>query len=164
MTIREARSSGNRGRDFSLSAVKMLDQQTDRIGKAMEKFYANMEALGIFALLDPYDPTVHAEKLIGSFEVDEHPPEAADVENLLADDPGSRKRNVAGKAVNHAIRSRIENKAFILYEDIILLNKPLLLPFLHLTPSSLIGHTIDTPNRFSPTYARKSIAQKGDFQ
>jgi len=137
MTIREARSSGNRGRDFSLSAVEMLDQQTNRIGIAMEEFYADMEVLGIFALLDPYDLTVHTEKLIGSFEIDEHPPDAADGENLLADDPGSRKGNVAGKAVNHAIRSSIENKAFILYEDIVLLNKPLFLPFLHLTVLSL---------------------------
>jgi len=103
----------------------------------MEEFYADMEVLGIFALLDPYDLTVHTEKLIGSFEIDEHPPDAADGENLLADDPGSRKGNVAGKAVNHAIRSSIENKAFILYEDIVLLNKPLFLPFLHLTVLSL---------------------------
>jgi len=98
----------------------------------MEEFYADMEALGIFTPLDPFDPTVHAEKLIGTFEVDEHPPDAADRKNVLADDPGSRKGNVVGKAVNHAISSSIENKTFILYEDIVLLNKPLFLPFLHL--------------------------------
>jgi hypothetical protein len=142
-TIREARSSGNGGRDFSLSAVEMLDQQTNRIGIAMEEFYADKEALGIFALLDPYDLSVHTEKLIGFFEVDEHPPEAADGKSLLADDPDSRKGNIAGGAANQAIR----RKVFILYEDIVLLNKPLLLPSLHL----------NTPSRFSATYPRKSI-------
>jgi hypothetical protein len=129
---------GSGGRDISLSAVKMLDQQTDRIGIAMEEFYADMEVLGVFALLDPDDLAVHTKKLMGSFEVDEHPPDAADGENLFADDPGSRKGNVAGKAVDHAIRSRIEDQAFILYEDIVLLNEPLFLPFLHLTVLSWV--------------------------
>ena len=99
----------------------------------MQELHTDVEVLALFALPGPYDLGVHSEGPLSSFEVDGDPDDVADGETQLGADPSPSHGNIVGIGINPAVSAGPQSQVIVLYENVVLFPKPLVLSVFHFT-------------------------------